>query len=262
MLSRFLPFALSHSAMDVFETCPRKFQAQYLTKEIKYEPSIHTDLGKSVHKMAEWYIASRDVKRDVVPLITSDEPDDMLIKRAMRSVNTTFPLEAATVKEHWLQLKKAMTTMPIGVSGITSYSEMKMAIDHTAAPVDYAAKTAVFRTIVDLLIVGGESAYMADFKTSKALKDNGQLRRSAVCVFAAFPKVKRVTMQYLSSRGLQPLTAVMGRHEAEDTLFLDIDLPSADIESAVKSGVFKPKSSGLCKDYCSVTACEYCGRGK
>ena len=48
--------AWSYSSLKLFETCPRKYQAEKVTKEVPFEQGEAALYGEQCHKAAEEYI--------------------------------------------------------------------------------------------------------------------------------------------------------------------------------------------------------------
>ena len=48
----------SHTSMTCFETCPRQYEARYVTQEVKFEQGIEAAWGDKVHKVPDWWMDS------------------------------------------------------------------------------------------------------------------------------------------------------------------------------------------------------------
>ena len=124
----------SYSALNAFETCPRRYQLTRVTKESSEKQTEATLWGNRVHKSLEQFAKG----------------------------------EKALPKE----LKKYERY----VTKILSYEgkriiETRMAINNNFRPTKWMAKDVWCRGIIDIGVVGSDTAYLLDWKTGKRKPD-------------------------------------------------------------------------------------------
>jgi len=215
--------AWSYSALTAFETCPRRFQLTRVTKEVVEPQSEAIIWGNKVHKALELF--------------------------------------AKGEKELPAQLQKYQKY----VEKILSYEgkrviEQKMAIDSSFRPTTWMAKDVWCRGIIDIGVVGEETAYLLDWKTGKRKTDFDQLKLFAAMAFAHYPWLEKVVTGFIwlkegkfdkESYTKDQITEIWGDF-----------LPRVKrLEIAYEEDKWPAKPSGLCKNWCPVGAsrCEFCG---
>lgn len=219
--------AWSYSSAKLFETCPRKYEAERITKEVKFTETEATRYGTAFHLAAEEYI------RDDKPIPEKFE----------------FAAPALT------RLKNLPGE---------KHCEIKFGIakrDGRLVACDFYAEDVWFRGVADLLIIEGDTARVIDYKTSKSAKyaDTRQLALMAACVFLNYPEVK-----YVKS-GL--LFVVCNAFVKENYTFerrFDIFGKMNDLltrrEVAYNTGVFNANPNGLCSKWCEALSCPHNGK--
>ena len=219
--------AWSFSSAKTFETCPRKYEGERITKEVKFTDNEATIYGTAFHLAAEEFI--RDDKE--------------------------IPERFSFAREALVKLKNLPGD---------KYCEIKFGIakrEGRLVSCDFFDADVWYRGIADLLIVNGSEARIIDYKSSKSAKyaDTRQLALMAACVFLKFPEVKIV------KAGL--LFVVCNAFVKEDytfdrrfDIFAKMDELLTRIDVAHKTGVFNPNPNGLCKKYCGVLSCVHNGQ--
>lgn len=256
-----LPFVPTHSVLSSFETCPRKFAASYVYKEVEYTPSAPADLGTCVHKIAEWFIewnASGTGTHGEKLLADTLHPD--IYSAVMTVVKPKFPPAHEELSAHWSHLKGVLEKLPFSVPGVKLFSEHKCAIHKDGKGCNYYDKEGAFRAIIDVLVVAGPVAILLDIKSGAKLKDSTQLERAAAVVLANFPEVQVAHTAYVSTRGIPAIKAGVARESAPD-IMMEIAEETAAINHSYKTKTFEPQQSGLCRDWCPVKACLHYGGG-
>lgn len=256
-----IPFAMSHSAIQLFDDCPRRYKAQYVTKEIKYQPSAPADLGKCLHKLAEWFVLKK-LERPIPPgadSIDAPELTDEAYMEACISVRPTFPPTLVTLGEHWRHIKPVLEALPFN-EHTRIMVEHKVAFDTHGDGCGYFDKDAVFRAIIDLAAVTGYMAVLIDYKTSKEMKSSAQLERSALAMFMAHPKLQVIYTNFVSSRGQSSIRGRYLRNDMEDML-MKLTKSIGNVQQAYAEDKWPEKKSGLCRSWCPVKACEFFGGG-
>ena len=215
--------AWSHTALATFKTCPRQYEAKYVTKEVVFKDTPATLLGKKVHKALEDAIGSgvvlaKDMKQyqPIVDFIMAKPADER-------------------------------------------HCELKVGIKEDGAPCDFFDKKVWCRGVLDLLIIHGDTAWVIDYKTGKQKSDPDQLKLFAVFVFAKFPKVKNVRAMYIWV-AVDAVDADTFTPDDIDAIWDHFDPDLTRLSEAQRVGVFTPTPNGLCKEWCDVVRCENHGK--
>jgi hypothetical protein len=131
-MSQIMP--LSFSRLSTFENCPAQFDYVYVSKRVKDQPNEASEYGDRVHKVLE---AKGQGKLD--PAKLSEEGRRTL--------------------EQWGDLVDMVLAKPGD-----KYFEHQMAVNNNLQPVDWFAKDVWIRSIADVLVVNGDTAYCIDYK--------------------------------------------------------------------------------------------------
>jgi hypothetical protein len=158
--------------------------------------------------------------------------------------------------QHWIDWAKALPGELL--------VEQKYAITRDYQPTEYFHPNVWMRTIADVVAIDGDVAVTLDWKTGKLPKDPSlegvQLALVSQCLFAFFPNLKAVKAFYVWLK----------EDTATDEVFRRSDMPNLwtallprvmKMEQAARTGVYQPKPSGLCRNYCPVTTCQFHGKG-
>jgi hypothetical protein len=218
--------AHSHTSLDTFKTCPRQYQAKYVTKEVKFKETVATIYGNRVHEELE-----------------------------MRVKNKT-PLSAESAAlESMVQAIESMT-------GVKE-AERSLAIDHEYKPVQFFSPLTYLRGKADIMVHNEDegSLFVGDYKTGKRKNDPAQMETLTVLAFHTIPGIKKVKTAFIYTK-IGEIDD--GRYEASDipALVARIKLRTDRVEEAVKANTFIPTPNGLCREWCDVVKCQYHGKGK
>lgn len=224
-------FSWSHTHSATFDTCPRQYEAKYVTKEVKFQETDATRWGNHVHKVAEDYL------RDGFPVpldVPYQKQFDWVKDRAER-------FNAKLVVE--------------GEYGLTSAWE----------PCEYfdRVKKVWCRSKLDVLLLRPDGvAEVIDWKTGKPRTDKSQLMLYALFVLAHYPEIEEVRTGYawLGHNQMTPPTAYLRFNAAAYRSYWDRKY--LEMHAARERGVFVPKPSGLCRQWCDVVACDFHGKGQ
>lgn len=210
----------SHTSMSCFSTCPRQYEAKYVTKEVKFEQGVEAAWGDLVHKSLESYV------RDGVPL----------------------PPNVAMYKK-WGDAIKLRPGLKI--------LEGAFAIKADLTPCDFFDPDAWLRAKIDVTIINEDRADIIDYKTGKQKHDVTQLRRYALLVMLKHPTIHtvRAGFAWLKDDTLSKPT-IYTRSMIEEIMAIE-RREYDQIEAAYMTGKFQPKPSGLCNGWCPVTRCEF-----
>lgn len=151
-MSKFIP--ASPTSLGTFLTCPRQFQAKYITKEVKFEPTAASEHGDRGHKALE----------------------------ARLRHGTPLPAEFVAAEPFALAV--------LGKGG-DLYVEHKLPWTAAGQPSDWWGRYA--GGIADWLVVKDDKAWLGDWKFGGYRDDPLQLHMLIIGVFAHFPHVKHVS---------------------------------------------------------------------
>jgi len=217
-------YTWSYSSISLFQQCPRKYHRLRIVKDIVEPPQEHLLYGTAVHRAAEEFI--RDDK-DLPPKFEMFKPQLTLMK----------------------------------VLKGDKYCEYEMGIRKDFTPCAFDDPDVWLRGIVDLLVVGSDSARIIDYKTSKSSKyaDTKQLELLSLLVFKHFPNVKKIkaALLFLVSQDLVRAKYTEEQQSAAWIRWLDI---VKSLEAAMKVDVWNPKPNFTCRKFCAVKDCEHNGR--
>lgn len=220
--------AWSYSSLKLFETCPRKYQAEKVTKEVPFEQGEAALYGEQCHKAAEEYI------RDGKPI----DPRFSFIQPYLDKLNA--------------------------IAG-TKHCEMKLGVkrqDGRLVACDFFDPEVWFRGIADLVILDGDRAWVIDYKTGKSARyaDVRQLALMSAALFLKYPDLKKIktSLLFVVSKefvkedfhkefGLSVFSELNGLLEARST--------------AYESDVWNPRPNPLCRKWCAVKSCPHYGGG-
>lgn len=213
----------SFSRIKAFDTCPKQFYHTYILKEFPYEETAAMRYGTEFHKAAEEFI------RDGKPV-----PE--------RFAYAAPALQALADKPGY------------------KHCEMKFGLTRDLKLCDFFDKRVWFRGVVDLAIVDGEECTIVDYKTGKSSRyaEKGQLELMALAIFKWFPKVKKIRagLVFVVPGEMVKETYTI---ERESEMWAKWFAEYAKMEKAAETGVWNPKPSGLCRQYCKVLSCVHNG---
>lgn len=217
--------AWSYSALKTFETCPRKYQAEKVTKDVPFTQGEQAIYGEQLHKAAEEYI------RDGTPI----------------------PQRFSFIQEYLDQLSaypgEKFCEMKLGVKKV----------DGRLETCDYYDPEVWFRGIADLVIVDGARAWVLDYKTGESrYADTRQLALMAAALFLKYPAVEKIKTMLLfvvkKDHRKQDFSAEYGL-----SIFSELHGLLSALETAYQTDVWNPRPNGLCRKWCNVTSCPHQG---
>ena len=213
----------SYSALKQFNNCPRQYHEVKVLRAWPREETEQTIYGTALHLAAEEHV------RDGKPL----PPEFTFLQPVLDSL--------------------------IAKPG-TKHPELELAVTREKKACDFDSPDVWVRGIADLVILGGDMAWVIDYKTGNAkYPDKDQLTMMALLLFAKYPQLKLV-----KSALLFVVKNVMVKHETHRTaanrIWQIFEEEIATIEGCHAKQVWTPKQSGLCRKYCPVLTCEFNGR--
>lgn len=221
------PGAWSYSGAKLFETCPRKYEAEKITKEVKFTDTEATIYGKELHSACEEFI------RDGKPL-------DPRFGWMLPTLDRLNHIEG----EKFCELK-------MGIKRVNGRLEA----------CDFFDKDVWMRGIADLCIVDGALGHCIDFKTGKSSRyaDSRQLALMAAGMFLKFPQLERIKAALLFVVAGDLVKTEYKRENAFD-IFAELNDLLTQRDVAYDTGVFNAKPNGLCGKYCDVLSCPHNGK--
>lgn len=214
--------AWSHSALDAYNTCPKRYYHVSIKRDFKEDFGAEADYGSKAHKFFE----------------------DYLIR------GKALPLDLFHHKRFLDQLKNAPGEQ---------FGEQKLGLTADFAPTGFFDSDIWGRAIIDYLKVKGNTAVIVDHKFTKKIKDDTQQLLIFILFTAAyFPEVKKFHAMFYWAKQ-KKFTAVQHTREDLPALWNGIIPRIRNLEKAQANCEFPPKESGLCKKYCPVTSCPHNG---
>lgn len=212
--------AWSYTALKDFETCARLYEWKYVFKR-KDKETEHTLWGNRAHKSIE------------------------------QTIKTGVPLIEGITKHTWIQ----QLTDTAREKGAVIKTENRVALNSSFKPVEFFAKDVWVRAVLDLTIVGEQTAFIWDWKTGKPKEDETQLQIFAGVGFKMWPQVTVINARYAWLKtGEQTRRTFTRLREFE--IWEKIIPRVVRLELAVEKKEFPPRPCFACK-YCPVTTCEF-----
>jgi hypothetical protein len=195
-------------------------------------------------------------------LIWGDEVHKAFEKRI--ASGTPLP-NTMTRYDHW-----AAGILAMEPEGVEIKAENRLAITKDFEPTGFFASDVWFRAVIDVIAVTpswsweslppGKVAITLDWKTGAVKPEIEQLGLSAQVVFAHHPEVTSVVSSYIWL-GDNKTTPAVYKKENMTPLWNKLWPEIKTLENAFNTTTYPAKPSGLCKNYCPVTSCQYHGKG-
>lgn len=218
--------AWSFSALNNFESCPKKYWHLSIEKDVKEEEGEAIKYGKAVHKALEDYVG----KGKALP----------------KKFSHMAPYVQSFVD---VKAKKKLV-------------EQQLAITKEFVPCDWRDwNNAWCRAVVDLAIMGEKHALLIDYKTGK-MKDDGftQLGLAAAIFMAHYPEIETVGVAYLWTEAKGKMTHEKFNRSDLTALWNGL-LPRVErFQHAYRISDYPARPSGLCRKWCPVTSCPHHGQ--
>lgn len=220
------PFAWSWSALDSYETCPRR---HHLTKVVKAFPEKQNAQmleGQRFHKALELRVERGKTLPDYMQ--KTCEP---IIQRLQQSAE-----------------------------GGTMVAERKIGLTRDFQGCEFFDKNVWLRTVVDCQIDKGQNALVLDWKTGKK-KEGGydQLALTAAVKFSLQPELAKVTTAYVYFSDPEPVVKETFVRADVPGIWNNIIPRVAKIEQSLATNYWPAKQSGLCRNHCPCVNCEHNG---
>jgi RecB family exonuclease len=206
---------LSFSRLSTFEQCPAQFDYLYVSKRVVNQSNEHSDYGDRVHKVLE-------------------------AKGKGELDETALSAEGQQTIERW----GALVDKVISRSG-DKYFEHQMAVNRNLEPVEWFAPDVWIRSIADVLVVDGATAYCLDYKTGKVKENPTQLQLFAAMVFWHFPDVQTAKTSFIWLK-FDEVTNSKYERRFLGALWSALEPRFDKVQEVINLGVFETKPSGLC----------------
>jgi hypothetical protein len=210
--------AHSYSALKQFDNCPKQYHMQRITKEVKPSFGEAALHGQRVHEELEAALKGEGVSEQVVK---------------------------------YQPLLDAFTSLPGEV-----LAEQEMTLNDKLEPTGWWDKDAWLRSKIDVLVLNGPDAVVADWKTGKHRPDFFQMELFAIQVFKHYPDVQKVKTSLVWLKDMMMDTEVYSRADAPD-LWNKFYTKIHRIEAALETSVWPAKPSGLCPWCPAKHLCEF-----
>lgn len=220
------PFTWSWSALESFETCPKKHYHLRIAKDVVEPEGPALAWGRQAHTALE----NRVMKGTPLP--------------AQFAMWEGYGAYISGLREQGAQVK----------------AEVKHCLTSELAPTTYFGKDAWVRGASDVEVTRGRAMWVFDWKTGKLKPESGQLRLHTALVMQANPGIQKVSTAFV----FLPDNAIVSEQftRADLPKLWGEFLPRVKaMEQAVVSQTFQPRPSGLCKRHCPVVSCPHHGRG-
>ena len=216
--------AHSYTAIKQYNSCPKRYYHQRITKEVKDQPGAATVYGERVHKQLEDYL---------------------------KAPTNALPAESAALKP----LCDMFTEQVQGSGQILV--EQEYTLNSNLEPTNWFAPDAWLRFKLDVLVVrDNNTAIVADWKTGKRRPDFDQLEMFALAVFKFWPEVTKVSSLFIWTKE-NAIDKEIYRREHEDAMWTKLMTNIHRIEKSLETDNWPAKPSGLCK-FCPCKGfCEF-----
>ena len=220
------PGPWSYSSLKLFETCPRKYQAERITKEVPFVQGEAALYGELLHKAAEEYI--RDGK--------AIDPKFDFIQPYLDKLNA---IEGRKICEMKLGVKR---------------------YDGRLVACDFFDSEVWFRGVADLVILDGDRAWIVDYKSGKSAKyaDIRQLALMAAALFLKYPEVKKIKTSLLFVVSKEFVKEDFSKDYGL-SIFSELHGLLSARDAAYEADVWNPRPNPLCRKWCPVTSCPHHG---
>lgn len=234
-----MTFVGTYSKFKSMQTCPKKFYLMEVTKEVKWGKKGEAAIeGERYHR---WLAKAMEVGLDM--------------PASMKDAQWVLDHVRQRVDYQGIDYEDPKQTI---------LCEERFGITPKLKPCDFFADDVRFRGIIDLLIIDGRHAYIADYKNGKLYPDPEQLDDMALLVFAHFPQVDTITAEPLFIKHPDSAGQHVEQYERADVKQLALSLKKRFAEYArrIDEDDWPARSSGLCKEWCEVpnSICKFSGK--
>lgn len=213
--------AWSFSALQSYETCPKKYWHVSLKKDVKEPPNEAGVYGQAAHGHFEHRLLK-------------DKP---------------LPLD---LRHHETMLAK-FANAPGEQMG-----EQKLALNEKLELTGYFDKDVWVRSIIDYVRTKGTHMIVVDWKFGKRKEDFDQIDLAVAMMFIAMPEIETATGMYYWAKEKKFDVQKYTRQDAP-AIWNELLPRVEELEEAKRTTTFPPKPGFLCKNWCWVDSCPYKG---
>lgn len=220
------PMPQSPSSLDMFISCPRKYESKYILRTYVDEPSLALEEGLKLHKAMEGAI-----------VLGTKLPPQYEVMQGV--VNILLEYKA---------------------KGYSVTAEDSLAINAELMQVPFFHRVGYMRCKVDAIALNPArtKAVVFDWKTGKVRDYNTQSALNAVVVQAVYG-ISDVTTAFVYPKHDEVTVERFVKDDANMHV-TDLYLNYNKLREAHATGVFEAIPSGLCKSWCGNFQCEFNGR--
>lgn len=209
----------SFSSLKEYVNCPRQYYELKVAKNFTKFPTHQMLYGSAVHKALEDYVG------DGKPLEKNYERYQPMLDALLEIDGQRYP-------------------------------EYRMALNTELQPCSFGAPDYWVRGIVDLLVIGGDTAYIVDYKTGSAkYPDVKQLKLMSLMTYAHFPEVNQIKAGLLFVAHNTFINEEYTREES-DELWNDFIPDLERLKLSYDQDKWPENPTPLC-GWCPVTTCQF-----
>ena len=214
-----IPLPWSPSGLETFVTCPRQYEAKYVSKSVQEIETEDQLWGKYVHKHFE--LRQKD--------------------------NTPLPGDLEEHEEYMAELSAKPGQ---------HFTERRVALNLSLKPCDFFADDVWYRGVIDWTQIDGCYARVVDYKTGRPHEKFKQLKTYALHIFAEFPEVESVRCDFYWTKH-RSISHQRYDRTMIPKLWKEFAPDLYQYVEAFKSNVWQPRQNGLCFGWCPVMECEF-----
>lgn len=218
------PFAWSWSALDSFETCPRRHNLTKVVKAFPEQENQQMRDGQLFHRALELRI---EKGKTLPPHMKKCEPIVQRLESLARDGDIC--------------------------------AERKIGLTRDFEECGYFDNGVWLRVVLDCQIDLPDRSLIIDWKTGKSKEGYDQLALSAAVKFAITPTADKVTTSYFWFQENRITSETFVREDAP-RIWQDFMPRVIKLERAIVENDFPPKQSGLCREHCPCINCEFNGK--
>ena len=211
----------SYSSIKMYENCPKRYEYQRITKEVVDTGSEATKFGERIHKDLENRL-----------------------------------LHGAALPQESSKHEQVCETLQELTQNATLLAEQQLCLNENLTPTGWWDKDAWLRSILDVLIIRGDTAIVIVWKTGKRRPDFMQLQLFALQVFKHYREINKVKSTFVWLKEGKTDTET---YTVDNTSLMWADLLARieRINQSYKTGNFPARPSGLCPWCPAKNICEY-----
>jgi len=216
-----MQLAHSFSAIKLYENCPKRYYHQRVTNEVQDTGGEASKYGERIHEFLEQRLVN----------------------------NTPLPVEA----EKYEVICKTVENM---ARGGELHAERQLTLTENLTPTSWLADDAWLRSILDVLILKGDTAVVVDWKTGKRRPDFTQLEMFALQVWKHFPEVVTIKTSFVWLKDMAMDFEEFSR-EQSDEMWSNLLSRINRIYQSAEHENWPAKPSGLCRFCPAKDMCDY-----